>query len=153
MTIFAALTLVAIQALAASVDLRTASSKATDFMRAKAVNGRLMTSEPTVKWVHQEKNSSNVALTAFYIVNTDRGYVIVSGDDRAKDVLAYGEGSLSSVNDLPEAVQYFLNIYQKQIEYLQAHPGLVVKKTAGTRGVSVEPMLQTAWAQDKPYNK
>lgn len=153
MTIFAALMLVAIQALAASVDLKTASAKATDFMRAKAVNGRLMASEPTVKWVHQEKNSSNVALTAFYIVNTDRGYVIVSGDDRAKDVLAYGEGSLSSVNDLPEAVQYFLDIYQKQIEYLQAHPGLVVKKTAGTRGVSVEPMLQTAWAQDKPYNK
>ena len=153
LTIFAALLLVAVQAFAGNVDLRTACSKATDFMRAKAVNGRLMASNPTVKWVHEEKNSSNVALTAFYIVNTDKGYVIVSGDDRAKEVLAYGEGTLSSVNDLPEAVQYFLDIYQKQIEYLQAHPGLVVQKHANTRGVSVAPMLQTAWAQDKPYNK
>ena len=149
----ATLMFAAVQALAANVDMRTAQSKASNFLAGRVASGRFMASAPAIKWTHVVKNSSNAALAAYYIVNTDKGYVIVSGDDRAKEVLAYGEGSLSSINDLPDAVQYFLDIYQKQMEYLQAHPGLVVQKLAATRGMSVAPMLQTAWAQDKPYNK
>lgn len=150
--LIAALVLAALQVTAANVDLATAKQSAQHFLMNQTVMGRFMTSAPTIKWTHEVKNSSNVALAAYYIVNTDKGYVIVSGDDRAKEILAYGEGSLNSLNDLPDAVQYFLDIYQKQMEYLQAHPGLMVQKRAATRGVSVEPMLQTAWAQDKPYN-
>ena len=147
----AAVMLAAVQALAGNVNLTAAQVKAVDFLRSKAANGRLMVSAPTVKWTHEVK--TNDLQTAFYIVNTDKGFVIVSGDDRAKEVLAYGEGSISSVNDLPEAVQYFLDIYQKQMEYLLAHPGLVVQKRANNRGgISVAPMLQTAWSQGKPYN-
>ena len=148
-----ALVIATLQLTAANVDVMTAQQSAQRFLMGNTANGRFMTSAPVVKWTHEAKNSSNAALAAYYIVNTDQGYVIVSGDDRAKEVLAYGSGSLSSINDLPEAVQYFLDIYQKQMEYLQAHPGLVVQKRAATRGVSVAPMLQTAWAQDKPYNK
>ena len=150
--LIAALVLAALQVTAANVDLATAKQSAQHFLMNQTVMGRFTTSAPTIKWTHEVKNSSNVALAAYYIVNTDKGYVIVSGDDRAKEILAYGEGSLNSLNDLPDAVQYFLDIYQKQMEYLQAHPGLMVQKRAATRGVSVEPMLQTAWAQDKPYN-
>ena len=147
-----ALIIAAMPVLAGNVDLSTAQSKATAFLRTKAFNSRLMTSAPTVKWTHEVKNSSNAAQAAYYIVNTDQGYVIVSGDDRAKDILAYGDGSLESINDLPDAVQYFLDIYQKQMEYLQAHPAMVVQKRSFNRGISVDPMLQTTWAQDKPYN-
>ncbi len=149
----AALVLASLQLTAANVDLATAQQSAQRFLMSQAVKGRFMATPPSVKWTQEVKNSSNPALTAFYIVNTDNGYVIVSGDNRAKEVLAYGEGTLTSLNDLPEAVQYFFDIYQKQMEYLQAHPELVVQKRAATRGVSVDPMLQTAWAQDKPYNK
>ena len=148
-----AIVFAAMQLTAANVDLVSAQQSAQRFLMSQTAKGRFMTSAPTVKWTHEVKTSSNATLAAYYFVNIDCGYVIVSGDDRAKTVLAYGDGSLSSLNDLPEAVQYFLDIYQKQMEYLQAHPGLVVKKIANTRGVSVEPMLQTAWAQDKPYNK
>jgi len=148
-----ALVIAALQLTAANVDQATAQQVAQRFMMSHATaNGRFMASAPTVKWTHAEKNSSMVNQASYYIVNTDRGYVIVSGDDRAKEVLAYGEGSLSSINDLPDAVQYFLDIYQKQIEYLQAHPGMMVQKRSATRGMSVEPLLKTCWAQDKPYN-
>ena len=146
------LVIATLQVTAANVDLMTAQQSAQRFLMSKTAKGRFMASTPTVKWTHEAKISSNVAQAAYYIVNTDKGYVIVSGDDRAKEVLAYGEGSLSSINDLPEAVQYFLDIYQKQMEYLQAHPGMVVQKLAATRGPSIEPLLKTAWAQGKPYN-
>jgi hypothetical protein len=149
--LLAALLFAASSAIAGNVDLTTAQSKAANFLRTKAAHGRLMTSAPAIKWTHEVK-TSGIAQAAYYIVNTDKGYVIVAGDDRAREILAYGEGSLKSVNDLPEATQYFLDIYQKQMEYLQAHPGLMPQKLTTNRGISVEPLLQTAWNQGKPYN-
>ncbi len=154
----AALLLAAMPVLAGNVDLSTAQSKATDFLRTKAFKSRLMTSAPTIKWTHEVKNSSNAALAAYYIVNTDKGYVIVSGDDRAREILAYGDGCLESMNDLPDAMQFFLDMYKAEMEYLQAHPGQVVKKRNASRGISVAPMLTTLWNQGStngrsPYNR
>ena len=103
----AALLLAAVQALAGNVDIKTAQSKASDFLSRKAVNGRLMSSTPVVKWVHEEKNSDNAAMTAYYVVNTDKGFVVVAGDDRAKDILAYGE-TLKDMNNLPENMKFWL---------------------------------------------
>ena len=148
----AALLLAAVQALAGNVDIKTAQSKASDFLSRKAVNGRLMSSTPVVKWVHEEKNSDNAAMTAYYVVNTDKGFVVVAGDDRAKDILAYGE-TLKDMNNLPENMKFWLGCYREQMEYLQAHPGMVVEKPSlnGTRGESVEPMLEAKWDQGYPY--
>ncbi len=150
--LLAALLLAVMQVTASNVDLATAQGAAQRFLMNKAAKGRFMTSAPAVKWTHQAKNSTNAALTAYYVVNTEAGYAIVAGDSRAREILAYGEGQIQSMNDLPDAVQYFLDIYQKQMEYLQAHPGLMVQKTANRGGISVEPLLTTAWAQDRPYN-
>ena len=148
----AALLLAAVQALAGNVDIKTAQSKASDFLSRKAVNGRLMSSTPVVKWVYEEKNSDNAAMTAYYVVNTDKGFVVVAGDDRAKDILAYGE-TLKDMNNLPENMKFWLGCYRKQMEYLQAHPEMVVEKPSlnGTRGESVEPMLEAKWDQGYPY--
>ena len=149
----AALVFATLQLTAANVNMATAQQSAQRFLMNKTVNGRFMASAPAIKWTHEVKNSSDASLAVYYIVNSDNGYVIVAGDDRAKTILAYGDTPLKSVNDLPDAVQYFLDIYQKQMEYLQAHPGLVVQQRANNRAVSVEPLLKTAWAQGGPYNR
>ena len=150
--LLAALVVASLQLTAANVDLATAKQSAQRFLMSQTANGRLMASQPTIMSTREVKNSSNVAQAAYYIVNTDRGYVIVAGDDRAREILAYGEGQLENLNDLPEAMQLFLNMYQKQMEYLQAHPGLKVQKAIYRGGVSVGPLLTTAWNQGKPYN-
>ena len=146
-----ALVLAVLQVTAANVDLATAKQSAQRFLTGKTVQGRFNASAPTIKWTHEEKNSSNVAQAAYYIVNTERGFVIIGGDDRANEILAYGDQPLESLNDLPDGMQYFLNLYKTEMEYLQSHPGLVVKKSIKSGGASVEPMLQTAWAQGRPY--
>ncbi|MBQ1486976.1 MAG: Spi family protease inhibitor, partial [Muribaculaceae bacterium] len=105
--LIAALLFAATSVMAGNVDLLTAQTKAANFLKSKAPQGRLMTSAPTVKWTHEVKNSSNASLAAYYIVNTDKGYVIVAGDDRAREILAYGDGQLDNLNDLPEAMQLF----------------------------------------------
>ena len=154
----AALLLAVMPALAGIVDISTAQNKATDFLLTKAFKSRMMVSAPTIKWTHEVKNSSNAALAAYYIVNTDKGYVIISGDDRARDILAYGDGPLESMNDLPEAMRFFLDMYKAEMEYLQAHPGQLVQKRNASRGISVAPMLTTLWNQGStngrsPYNR
>ena len=146
----AALALAAMQVTAANVDKATAQQSAQRFLMSQTAPGRLMTSAPIVKWTYEAKSIN--AQAAYYVVSTDKGYVIVAGDDRAREVLAYGDGSLENINDLPEAVHYFLDIYQKRMEYLLAHPDMMVQKRSATRGVSVGPLLTTAWTQDKPYN-
>ncbi len=150
--LLAALLFAATSVMAGNVDLLTAQTKAANFLKSKAPQGRLMTSTPTVKWTHEVKNSSKASLAAYYIVNTDKGYVIVAGDDRAREILAYGNKPLTDLNDIPDNMQFFLNLYKAEMEYLQAHPGLIVNKNIRSGGVSVEPLLQTAWAQGKPYN-
>ena len=147
----AALVAVAVQAMAGNVDVKTAQAKAGNFLRSH-VGSRLMGAAPTIKWTHEVKNSSKATQAAYYIVNTDRGYVIVAGDDRARDILAYGEQPLTDLNDIPDGMQYFLDMYKAELSYLQNNPGLMVKQRAATRGISVAPMLTTAWSQDKPYN-
>lgn len=156
--LLAAIVLAALQVNAANVDLATAQRSAQRYLMNKTAKGRLMTSAPTIKWTHVEKNSNNVSQAAYYIVNTDKGYVIVSGDDRAREVLAYGDGSLENMNDIPENMQFFLDMYKAEMEYMQAHPGEVIKTRNANLGQSVEPMLTTLWQQGSnngrsPYNR
>ena len=158
--LLAALVFATMQLTAANVDLATAKQSAQRFLMSNtASHGRFMASTPAVKWTHEVKNSSNASLVAYYIVNTDNGYVIVAGDDRSREILAWGDGALSSMNDIPESMQFFLDMYKAEMEYMQANPGQVIPtKRAATRGISVEPMLTTLWNQGttdgrSPYNR
>ena len=150
--ILIALALATLQGLAADVSTATAQQVAQRFLSNRAAKGSLNAASPTVKWVHKEANSSNANQAAYYVINTDRGFVIVSGDDRAQQILAYGDRPLDGMSNLPENMRFWLGHYKQQMEYLQAHPGLMVQKTANRGGISVEPLLTTAWAQDRPYN-
>ena len=155
---FAALVIAALQVTAANVDLATAQQSAQRFLMSKTAKGRLTASTPIVKWTHVERNSSNIAQVAYYIVNTDKGYVIVAGDDRAREVLAYGDGALENMNDIPENMQFFLDMYKAEMEYMLAHPEQPVKLRNANLGQSVDQMLTTLWQQGSangrsPYNR
>ena len=148
--ILATLLLAAIPVFARQVDLAAAQEKAQQFLMSQTTHGRLMTATPRVKWVHSERNTNSAELVAYYIVNTDNGFVIVSGDDRAQEVLAYGDGTVD-LNTMPENMKFWLDYYRTQMEYLQAHPGLVVEKPVIKRTQTVEPMLEAKWDQGSPY--
>lgn len=153
--LLAAATFATMQLMAANVNVETARQAAINFMAGKTMSGRMMAAHtPQVKWIHQEKNSSNAQLAAYYIVNTDAGFVIVAGDDRAQRILAYGDAPLgdSNLKNLPANMLCWLDYYKQQMEHLQARPGMVVnmpKIKAG--GQSVEPMIEAMWDQGDPY--
>ena len=151
-TFFLMITLVAMQSFAANVDRMTAQAKAEAFLKTNAVGGKMM-APATIQFVSQRTitNSANVNVAVMYVFNTADRFVIVSGEDRATDILAVGDAPID-FNNIPDNMQMWLDYYQRQIEFLQAHPGLVVEKmTAPSRAQSVSPLLTSKWDQQSPY--
>ncbi len=108
----------------------------------------------TLKLVHAEKSSVKMTQNSYYIFNTGDGFVIVAGDDRAEQILGYGDGELD-MNDIPCGMQFMLDSYKEQIDYLFEHPGLVVETPSMNAprlsASNVAPMLTAQWSQGKPY--
>ena len=145
---------VALSMSASPVDQVTATKMAERYLhhdaKVKRLNG---VPAQNLKLLYTEVNSSRADLAAYYIFNSDQGFVIVSGDDRAQQVLAHGDRPLD-LKRMPDNMKFWLGYYKKQIEYLHAHPGLVVDKPAPNRNLriaSVAPMLTAEWDQDAPY--
>ena len=140
---------------AANVDAAMAQTAAQRFLAERSMTGRLMA--PAVgelKLAHIEWNSTLSEIPVFYIFNADNGFVIVSGDDRAQEILAYGDGSLD-MDMMPDNMKYWLSCYKRQLEFLQAHPDIQVSVPSlqGTMRAaqSVNPLLTANWSQNAPY--
>ena len=151
---FATLLLAAIQVQAADVDLAAARATAERYLHGSVVGKRFTSVRAQdLKLLYTEVNSSRVDQAVYYIFNTDQGFIIVSGDDRAKQILAYGDRPLD-LKRMPDNMKFWLTTYKKQIEFLQAHPGMVVDSpdlNSNLRAASVAPMLTAEWDQEEPY--
>ena len=106
---------------------------------------------------------------AFYIVNTDNAFVLVSADDAAPQVLGYNIGTTWPTDEpIPSQVRYFLNSLAKQVEFVAGKGGTAespekAPKAAKTRKKvqrtaeeqwpdSVGPLLETTWHQKAGYS-
>lgn len=89
----------------------------------------------------------------FYVFNVenDGGYVIVSGDDRTKTILAYSERGNLDLDNAPENMKAWLRYYEQSIAALG-------NKTYARRAVmreareKVDALIKTNWHQEAPFN-
>ena len=97
--------------------------------------------------------------------SNDRGYIIISADDRAVPVLGYSRRAFVTHNICPSMVSW-LRSYEEQIAYARDHdikadetgieewtalkngPTLPDPKAA----IQVDPLMTSIWNQDKPFN-
>ena len=152
---FAAILLTATQAFTANVDEATARAQAQRFLNTMSAPGRMAApAQGDLKIAHIERNTANPAVPVYYIFNTEKSFVIVAGEDRAQTILAHGDRPLD-VTNMPENMKYWLSTYKRQLEFLQAHPGLVVETPKAARNLkslsSVAPLLTAEWDQVEPY--
>ena len=152
---FAALVMAALQLSAAPVDATTAGAKAQRFVQQRLYDGKLNAPiSGQMKLAHAELNSKMLDRAVYYIFNSANGYVIVSGDDRAEEILGYGDYPLD-INNIPCNMKAWLATYKEQIEYLQANPNLRVETPSmmapSLRAASVAPLLTATWDQEAPY--
>ena len=90
----------------------------------------------------------------FYVFNDEAngGYVVISGDTRMPDVLAYSDNGQYDTNHLPCNMKAWMEEYASQVKYLRAHPE--AKATRGTtpERENIAPLLTSAFGQWAPYN-
>ena len=150
-----ALLFAVMQTLAGPVDMRTAQAEAQRFVQQQLYGGKLRAPiSGEMKLAHVEMNSKMLDRAVYYIFNSSNGFVIVSGDDRAEEILGYGDRPLD-INNIPCNMKAWLGTYKEQIEYLQAHEGMRVETPSmmapSLRAASVDPLLTAMWDQEAPY--
>lgn len=115
-------------------------------------------------------SGTNSASNPLYVFNADRGYVIVSGDNRTAPVLGYADEGTFDEQDMPDGLRWMLQTYQEQIGLLDslfaassAQLSVATPSTPPNSGGapipyptparhSIDPLLPMNWNQGEPYN-
>ena len=108
------------------------------------------------------------ALTEFahlYIFSNEGGFVILSGDDCAKPILAYSTSGGFDPENIPAAVRDWLSTYETRIEqavnqHLEATSEIAGqwellrsgRWTDARKTETVGPLVTAKWGQSSPYN-
>ena len=138
---------------AAPVSKTEAQKKALQFVSGKLAGARGATvSAPEVQLVSADADDS------YYVFNVgDRqGFVIVSGDDRAPEVLGYSDEGQFDAANIPSNMKAWLQGYADEIQSLKNMPEVAGARSAARAPerdwAAIEPLIKTKWDQGAPYN-
>ena len=146
-----AVVLTALQVSAADVSSTQAQAAANAFLTKQVKTGRLKASAVSnLKLVKAEPSVAKPAAMDYYIFNSAKSYVVVSGDDLAPEILMYGEEGALDLNNIPPGMQWLLNKYKYQIDGLKAGTLVPVKAPKFAASV-VPPLVNANWDQSAPY--
>ena len=95
----------------------------------------------------------------YYIFNDNEGsgFVIVSGDERTEPVLGYSRTASLHIDDAPENVRWWLDMYQTAIENIQNSDSKKIMDvniliTEDNELPTIEPLIKSHWKQGSPFN-
>ena len=96
------------------------------------------------------------ATPAYYVFNNSdgalqRGFVIVSGDDRAVPVLGYSDTGTYDPANVPPAMQEWLDYLSAEIAALGGDETVTCTPQRALGG-KIAPLLTCNWDQNEPYN-
>lgn len=136
---------------ATGIDVVAARHRAMQFLSDR--QGTVLSSNPRqLTLAHAEKSNADARLADYYVFNADDGsaFVIVAGDDRAANVLAFGNQALD-MDDVPCNMQWLLNHYKQQMDFLRTHPKVSLRSVTGQNSVVVSPLVSCTWNQRSPF--
>ncbi len=94
---------------------------------------------------------------AYYVFtpsSDEAGFVIVSGDERMPDVLAYSDESNFDIDCIPPSVRYWLDCYEEAFLNLTDSNTPTPSHLESVNPDGVAPLLgKNAWGQSDPYNR
>ena len=138
--------------MAEPIDSMAAHDVAMRFLRPAGGAG-LYSSHASLRLCLTHPSATDATKADYYVfsIADEGGFIIVAGDDRAHQVLAYGDGPIDP-NHVPSNVQCLLDGYAEQMEYLFTHPDVQpASSRAVNEGAIVPQMLSTQWGQRTPY--
>ena len=99
-------------------------------------------------------NNQQVSNQPYYVFNTvgNKGYVIVSGDDRTTPILGYVDQGQFDYDKLPANMKVWLDNYDKEIAQLDML-GITGESFGTPRPTrnSISPLITSHWDQAAPY--
>ena len=141
---------VSIQTIRANpVTRQQALQHAHEFLQHRGINLQ----QAPLRHVPALKGSETVTENApYYVFNIgdDNGFVIVSGDDCAYEVLGYADEGNFNADNIPDGMKSMLDFYAEQIGYGSKSPNAGKQKSTVSYP-AVEAMLTTKWGQSAPY--
>jgi len=151
---------------AKQVDVQTAHTVATNFIAQKQKSNDVDVVLKDKILLKEQGTGLNVAYYIFD-VNNNNGFVLVSGDDVVKPILAYSIDKQFEIGTTqsPET-KYWTNVYYQQINYITTNNIKAEKDvtaqwsflansnngTANKPNNFVAPLLTTTWDQGRYYN-
>lgn len=110
-----------------------------------------------------QRAGTTTADDAYYVFDNghDRGFTIVSADDRLPDIVGYADQGNYDEATLPEGLVYFLKAYQELTDRVKKGDQRALRLAAEARALkasdyqqpTVQPLLgDIKWNQGNPYN-
>jgi uncharacterized protein (TIGR02145 family) len=128
----------------------------------------VQTVPPSSKGILKKKSLLPHSLFYVFNIDNDKGFMIVSGDDRVRPVLGYSFNGSFKHDDQPPAFIDWLNYYREQIQFLinndlnaaenaREEWSVFTGSEHDTEGIftsvnDIAPLLSTTWNQDCYYN-
>ena len=143
--------------MAAPVTVEQARQKAAEFLSTKGGSRRAPAQIVAQQTVLNVVDAKGQPYLYAFNVGSDNGFVIVSGDDRFRDVLGYSASGTFSSQDMPEHMKAWLQGYVDEMKYYDSigyQPTAASSTSNRTSAIkqAITPLLQTKWDQGSPYN-
>lgn len=142
-------------AFAAPVGRQQAQQKAVAFLEKQNKSAQLSSSAP----FRAKSAALTVEQSPYYIFNTEgnKGFIIVSGDDRTEEILGYSDAGSFDPENIPNGLQALLDAYEQEINELgdmEVFEDVAAKsrKAMARPRQSVEPFNKRTWSQGSPHN-
>ena len=90
----------------------------------------------------------------FYVFNdeTNGGYVVISGEERMPDVLAFSFEDSIDPASIPCNMQAWMDDCAAQVRWLREHPEVATERRKSPQRADIAPMLTCKFSQGYPYN-
>jgi len=148
-----------------ALDLANSFSQKVQSTVLKSSSGNRTVSKLAYTCIEKEATRSGNQNAYYYIfdIGEKNGFVVVSGDDRAKNILGYADSGSFSTENMPENFRCWMAFYEKELKALAAKPEDTILHTTILKNIqkspssifetSVAPLLGTIkWDQSDPYN-
>ena len=104
----------------------------------------------------RKQKASNAA--SYYVFNMEdnKGFVIVSGDDRISPILGYADSGKFDTENMPEHIKAWMDSYTDQLQMIEEGKAMprsqkTMKAMSMTKH-NIAPLLTCNWSQDEPYS-
>jgi hypothetical protein len=154
--LFSAFFILTIASFAGQIDRNTAFNVAKEFFANKGIE---MKQNHAAYKAPRVKTATDNAYYYVFNAGNDKGFVVVSGDDRTPQILGYTDSGTFIEDEMPENMLSWLSHYADEIKYMdenniqrsESAQGKGMKKASKAHH-SIAPMLTCLWDQGDPYN-